>query len=221
MRPAGWSPFASAPANKVFQNMEGLAYGFISLFWLVEIIGLFVSLCAILFGAIWLISKGGKPGCATRWPMGCPIVALVLGSLVFVTLGYCAVTWVYNDYLDARATCLELPLAESYKLGIFQRGNKMTGFVIPSRGDYYNVDDHYIGGITEYSIEDHIMLGRTTTGWFWFDLITTESEYISDQAEYLATLRRLGFADEPALLPIQDRCQIQGCRPCPTPTPHR
>jgi hypothetical protein len=195
--------------------MEGYAYFFICLFWLIEIIGLLASLCAIVFGAASLISKGRKPGCATRWPIGCPIIILVVGSLVFIALGYCAATSIYNDYLDARATCLELPLTVDYKLSIFQRGRNMTSILMPSRGNRYKTDDYYIIGITEYTIEDRIMMGKTAfDDWFWFNLFTAESEENLDEAEYLAALQRLGFAEEPILLPIQTQCQIHECLPC-------
>lgn len=125
---------------------------------------------------------------------------------------------------DELKDCRSLLLAKEYRLQIF-RLNDGTHQANLSKADRSQM---LILFITRYAIKDEIMVGERKApdnsegSWFWFNLNTRDYDYFFVKAEYLAALKKLGFAEEPKLNPVDFYCQKGDCHPCwATPTPER
>lgn len=114
------------------------------------------------------------------------------------------------------SNCWNLSLTEGYRLQIirYEDGAQWT-HLEDADGNQVFAD---IQGITWYAMEGNVMvgeIGRSHQGnWFWVNFSTRDSARIYNESEYLAALKKLGFAERPELHPVEFYCEKGDCRPC-------
>jgi hypothetical protein len=200
--------------------MESLSYFLLYFAGLVVTSWLLLSALVFALGMLLFVRRVRKQRTVVHWSAALAVAMMILSGFLLVTLGSCTVRSICSMRRNLwRASqpslCLDLPLTEDYQLSVFQQADRAWGYLETVDGDQTLVPH-----IKEYAIEGYMMVGKDPFYWFWVDLSTGELEQGLTEAEYRAALKRLGFAEEPTLLLVEDLCQIQNCFPCPTVTPN-
>jgi hypothetical protein len=209
--------------------METLMY-WMAMLILIALVVLPLVVVLVIVGALLTIATGSlgllvarfkRPRTKKPWlttiSAGLLAVGLVCLSVCTCTglsvgLGAAAQWWRYE-----RATCLELPLSDDFKLQIiqFQDGTY--------KADLRDSDgSSHIQGITHYAIVEGYLLGENDTWftshrWFWFDLSDSERLRYGWSEIGPTFPESLDLPTEPVFLPIAECCETETCQPCATP----
>jgi hypothetical protein len=205
--------------------MENLV-SFFPLIVTILICALVASLFAFVTGVARLLAiKRQDAKTRGQKSIRAPVALAIVGGIVFLPLAFLSVKLflILNAERDLQqytepSTCLELPVAEGYKLQIVQPyGGAQDAELQRADGSL-----SFIGGITSYAREGDIIIAEIGSQsppelWLLFDLNGERLELFSSQTEYLAALRFIGIDEEPTPLPVGSYCQPGGCRPCSGP----
>jgi hypothetical protein len=203
--------------------MENLV-SFFPLIIAILICALVVSFFAFVTGVVRLFAiKRQVAKTRGQQSVRTPAALAIVGGIIFLFLTFFSAKLflILNTERDLQqyiepSTCLELSVAEGYKLQIIQFDDGTQDAELQRADGSLS----FTNGITHYTREGNIVIaeigsGATSDFWALFELSTERLELFGTKMEYLAALRYLGFAEEPTLQPVESYCQDGRCRPCP------
>jgi hypothetical protein len=203
--------------------MESLV-GFLPLIIAILICALVVSFFAFATGVLRLLAvKRQDAKTREQRSVRASAARAIVGGIIFLLLAFLSAKLflILNTERDLQqyiepSACLELPVAEGYKLRIIELDDGTQDAELQRADGSLS----FINGITSYAREGNIIIaeiGSGTTPDFWalFELSTGRLELFSDKAEYLAALRYIGIEEAPELRPLESYCQERHCLPCP------